>query len=39
MLGYGGTDKPTDISEYSTKNLSDDLAALLNLLGIKKAVR
>ncbi|KAF8655339.1 hypothetical protein AX16_003112 [Volvariella volvacea WC 439] len=38
MLGYGETDKPTDPSEYSTKKLSDDLAALLDLLGIDRAV-
>ncbi|PFH51333.1 hypothetical protein AMATHDRAFT_191653 [Amanita thiersii Skay4041] len=38
MLGYGGSDKPKDPSEYSTKKLCDDLAALLDTLGIKKAV-
>lgn len=38
MLGYGGTDKPADPSEYSTKKLCADLAALLNFLAIKKAV-
>ncbi|KAK7060346.1 hypothetical protein VNI00_001111 [Paramarasmius palmivorus] len=38
MLGYGGTDKPTDPSEYSTKKLCNDLAALLDLLEVKKAV-
>lgn len=38
MLGYGGTEKPTDASEYSTKKLCSDLAALLDLLGIRRAV-
>lgn len=38
MLGYGGTDKPTDAEEYTTRKLSDDLAALLDLLGIRQAV-
>jgi len=38
MLGYGGTDKPTDPKYYSTKSLSADLAALLDLIGVKKAV-
>ncbi|KDR84029.1 hypothetical protein GALMADRAFT_236620 [Galerina marginata CBS 339.88] len=38
MLGYGGTSKPVDPAEYSTKKLSADLAALLDILGIKKAV-
>jgi len=38
MLGYGGTDKPFDASEYSTRKLCGDLAALLDLLDIKKAV-
>ena len=38
MLGYGGTDKPDDVSEYSTKKICADLAALLDLLNIRKAV-
>lgn len=38
MLGYGGTDKPSEASEYSTKKLCADLAALLDLLNIKRAV-
>lgn len=38
MLGYGGTDKPTEASEYSTKKLCADLVALLDLLGVRKAV-
>lgn len=39
MLGYGGTDKPIHPSEYSTQKLCSDLAALLDLLGVKRAVR
>lgn len=38
MLGYGGTDKPADPSEYSTKKLTADLAAILDLLAVNKAV-
>jgi soluble epoxide hydrolase / lipid-phosphate phosphatase len=38
MLGYGGTEKPFNASEYSTKKLCSDLAALLDLLGIRKSV-
>lgn len=38
MLGYGGTSKPFSPAEYSTKHLCADLAALLDLLQIKKAV-
>jgi soluble epoxide hydrolase / lipid-phosphate phosphatase len=38
MLGYGGTDKPKDPAAYTTKRLSDDLAALLDLIGVRKAV-
>ncbi|KAF8076693.1 epoxide hydrolase [Lyophyllum atratum] len=38
MLGYGGTDKPRDASEYSTRRLCADLAALLDLLEVQKAV-
>ena len=38
MLGYGGTDKPLAAEEYSTKKLSADLAALLDVIGVSKAV-
>jgi hypothetical protein len=38
MLGYGGTDKPQEAFEYNTKILCDDLAALLDLLEVEKAV-
>jgi pimeloyl-ACP methyl ester carboxylesterase len=38
MLGYGQTDMPSESDLYSAKRLSDDLAALLDLLGITKAV-
>ncbi|TFY76437.1 hypothetical protein EWM64_g7576 [Hericium alpestre] len=38
MLGYGGTDKPRAVEGYTTKRLSDDLAALLDLVGVQKAI-
>jgi len=38
MLGYGGTDKPLAAEEYSTKRLCADLAALLDVVGVSKAV-
>ncbi|KAH7907146.1 Alpha/Beta hydrolase protein [Hygrophoropsis aurantiaca] len=38
MLGYGQTDMPSDAAAYSTKKLCDDLAALLDLVNIPKAV-
>lgn len=38
MLGYGGTDKPKDTADYSPKKLSDDLAAILDLIDVQKAV-
>ncbi|KAI6120396.1 Alpha/Beta hydrolase protein [Pisolithus thermaeus] len=38
MLGYGKTDMPTETSAYSTKNLCNDLAALLDHIGVTKAV-
>jgi len=38
MLGYGGTDKPYDLEEYSFKKLCDDLAALLDIIGVHAAV-
>jgi len=38
MLGYGGTDKPLAAEEYSTKKLCADLAALLDVVGVSKAI-
>lgn len=38
MLGYGGTDKLLAAEEYSTKKLCADLAALLDVVGVSKAV-
>ncbi|KAI0057544.1 alpha/beta-hydrolase [Artomyces pyxidatus] len=38
MLGYGGTDKPAAPEEYSTKRLSDDLAALLDVAGVRQVI-
>ena len=38
MLGYGGTDKPLAAEEYSTKKLCADLAGLLDVVGVSKAV-
>ncbi|KAK0206880.1 Alpha/Beta hydrolase protein [Desarmillaria ectypa] len=38
MLGYGDTDKPADPAEYTTKKLCADLIALLDVLGIERAV-
>jgi pimeloyl-ACP methyl ester carboxylesterase len=39
MLGYGGSSKPTDAKEYTSKKLCADLAALLDVLGVRRAVR
>lgn len=38
MLGYGETDKPDDIAEYTTKRLCADLAALLDQEGITSVI-
>ncbi|OJA18024.1 hypothetical protein AZE42_07036 [Rhizopogon vesiculosus] len=38
MLGYGETDMPRDSSAYSTKNICNDISALLDFLDISKAV-
>ncbi|KAG2013208.1 hypothetical protein CC2G_010143 [Coprinopsis cinerea AmutBmut pab1-1] len=38
MLGYGGSSKPEEAQKYTTKKLCEDLVALLDLLGIRKAV-
>ena len=39
MLGYGQTDKPLAIADYTLKKLADDLAALLDTVNIPKVVR
>lgn len=39
MLGYGQTDKPSAIADYTLKRLADDLVALLDAVGISKVVR
>ncbi|KAJ7591513.1 Alpha/Beta hydrolase protein [Mycena floridula] len=38
MLGCGSTDKPFAVEEYTTKKLCADLAALLDLLAIPRAI-
>lgn len=38
MLGYGQTDKPSGVADYTWKRLADDLAALLDAVGIPKVV-
>ncbi|RXW25452.1 hypothetical protein EST38_g443 [Candolleomyces aberdarensis] len=38
MLGYGGSAKPTDAEEYTSKKLCADLAALLDVLGVRRAI-
>ncbi|EIW76350.1 alpha beta-hydrolase [Coniophora puteana RWD-64-598 SS2] len=38
LLGYGGTDMPGEVEAYSSKNICRDLAALLDFLGISKAI-
>jgi microsomal epoxide hydrolase len=36
--GYGLTDRPDDVKTYDLKHLCDDLAGMLDALGIQKAV-
>ena len=38
MLGYGQTDKPRAIADYTLKKLADDLAALLDAVNISETV-
>jgi len=38
MLGYGQTDKPLAVAEYTSKKLANDLAALLDAAGVPKVV-
>jgi soluble epoxide hydrolase / lipid-phosphate phosphatase len=36
--GFGGTDAPADLATYGTRTLTNDIAALLDHLGIARAV-
>jgi soluble epoxide hydrolase/lipid-phosphate phosphatase len=38
QLGYGETDCPSEISSYGMKFLTEHMAALLDVLGLKSAV-
>lgn len=38
MLGYGQSDKPRDPQEYSLKRISSDLASILDVIRVRKAV-
>jgi len=38
MIGYGGTDKPSDLRPYASKSICNDLAALLDCIGVSKAI-
>jgi soluble epoxide hydrolase/lipid-phosphate phosphatase len=37
MLGYGGTDKPTDVKYYILNGMSDDVINILDAEGIDKS--
>ncbi|EJU06363.1 alpha/beta-hydrolase [Dacryopinax primogenitus] len=38
MLGYGGTSKPYEASEYTTDKISKDLSALLDFLTLERVI-
>ncbi|KAG8979644.1 hypothetical protein FRB93_010001 [Tulasnella sp. JGI-2019a] len=38
MLGYGGTDKPDDVSLYTPLSIAADMAGLLDALNIKQPI-
>ena len=38
MRGYGGSDKPEKISDYSMVNMTDDIAGLIDTLGQSSAI-
>lgn len=38
MLGYGESDKPQEPQEYSLKRISSDLASILDVIRVRKAV-
>lgn len=38
LLGYGGTDQPTDMLAYKGKRMADEIAELLDYLSIDKCI-
>lgn len=38
MLGYGGTDKPSDPEKYTSKKLAQDIVDILDKEGIDKSI-
>ena len=38
VRGYGGSDKPHDVSEYSLKKLADDIIGIIHELNFKTAI-
>lgn len=38
LLGYGGTDKPTEVGAYTTEKMSEDIVALLDAEGVDRVV-
>ena len=38
LLGYGGTDKPTDTEAYNSEGLARDIADILDAEGVSKAI-
>lgn len=38
LLGYGGTDKPTELEPYNSKSMTNHIASLLDHLGIREVV-
>jgi soluble epoxide hydrolase/lipid-phosphate phosphatase len=38
MLGYGGTDKPTDLESYRFKTVASELVDLLDCEGVSQVV-
>lgn len=38
LLGYGGTDKPTDIRAYRIEKMSEEIVAVLDAEGVNRVV-
>lgn len=38
LLGYGDTDKPTEVSEYSFKRMANDVAELIEIEKLTKVI-
>ena len=38
LLGYGGTDKPSEVTAYTTEKMSQEIVAILDAEGVDRIV-